>query len=121
MNRARELSFVWALADWAVEYMRPDARVRLCTKIGAGEQDSAIADLLAFYSNSQVELPYELAAPIREWIQGYAGTVREPVLLRLYDRIRVSIITQTIPSALSHHRSLPESSSATTSPTPACK
>jgi hypothetical protein len=99
MNRARELSFVWALADWAVEYMRPDARVRLSTKIGAGEQDSAIADLLAFYSNNQVELPYELAAPIRAWIQGYAGTVREPVLLRLYDRIRVSIMTQTIPSA----------------------
>ena len=95
MNRARELSFVWALADWAVEYMTPDARVRLCTKIGAGERDSAIADLLAFYSNSQVELPYELAAPIRAWIQGYAGTVREPDLIRLHDRIRVSIKTQT--------------------------
>jgi hypothetical protein len=97
MNRAGELSFVWALADWAVEYMRPDARVRLCTKIGAGEQDSAIADLLAFYSNSQVELPYELAAPIRAWIQGYAGTVREPDLMRRYDRIRVAIMTPTTP------------------------
>jgi hypothetical protein len=98
MNRARELSFVWALADWAVEYMTPDARVRLCTKIGAGEMDSAIADLLAFYSNSQVELPYELAAPIREWIQGYAGTVREPDLMRRYDRIRVAIVTPTTPA-----------------------
>jgi|HubBroStandDraft_3_1064219.scaffolds.fasta_scaffold70397_3 hypothetical protein len=97
MNRAGELSFVWALADWAVEYMRPDARVQLCTKIGAGEKDSAIADLLAFYSNSQVALPYELAAPLRAWIQGYARTEREPVLLRLYDRIRVSIMTQTTP------------------------
>jgi hypothetical protein len=94
MNRAHDLSFVWALADWAAECMHPDARARLCAKIGAGEYDSAITDLLVFYSNRQVELPYELAAPIRAWIRGYAGTGREAVLLRLHDRLRVSLMTQ---------------------------
>lgn len=94
MNRARESSFVWALADWAAEYMHPDVRARLCAKIGAGEYDTAITDLLVFYWNEQVELPYELAAPIRAWIRGYAGTEREAVLLRLYDRLVVSSLTQ---------------------------
>jgi hypothetical protein len=67
--------------------MKPDVHVRLCAKIGAGEYDRAIADLLVFYANRRIALPYEFAAPIRAWIRGYAGTDREPVLLRLYDRI----------------------------------
>jgi hypothetical protein len=95
MNRAQEWSFVWALADSTAEHLQPDARVRLCAKIGAGEYDTAIADLLVFYANRRVALPYEFAAPIRAWIRGYAGTDREPVLLRLYDRIRVSVTTHT--------------------------
>jgi hypothetical protein len=49
MYRAHELSFVWALADWAAEYMHTDAHVRLCAKIVAGDQDGAITDLLVFY------------------------------------------------------------------------
>jgi hypothetical protein len=53
MNRAQEWSFVWALADSAAEYMEPDAHVRLCAKIGAGEYDRAIADLLVFYADSR--------------------------------------------------------------------
>ena len=93
MNRAQEWSFVWALADSAAEYMKPDAHVRLCAKSGAGEYDRAIADLLVFYANRRPALPYEFAAPIRAWIRGYAGTDRESVLLRLYDRIRVSVMT----------------------------
>ena len=95
MNRTQEWSFVWALADSAAEYMEPDAHVRLCAKIGAGEYDGAIADLLVFYANRRAALPYEFAAPIRAWIRGYAGTDREPVLLRLYDRIVVSVMTHT--------------------------
>jgi hypothetical protein len=45
-------------------------RAWLCAKIGAGDQDRAIRDLLTFYANSKVELPYELAGPIRAWIRG---------------------------------------------------
>lgn len=93
MDRARERSFVWALADSAAQSMRPDTHAWLCAKIGAGEQESAIADLLVFFANTGGELPYELAGPLRVWIRGYAGTEREAVLLRLYDRIRVSVMT----------------------------
>jgi hypothetical protein len=93
MNRAQEWSFVWALADSAADYLQPNVRVRLCAKIGAGEYERAIADLLVFYADRRAALPYEFAAPIRAWIRGYAGTDREPVLLRLYDRIVVSVMT----------------------------
>ncbi len=92
MNREQEWSFVWALADSAAEFMKPDVHVRLCAKIGAGEQKSAIVDLLVFYAESRAELPYELTAPVRAWISGYAGTDTEPILLGLYDRIRVSVL-----------------------------
>ena len=95
MNREQEWSFVWALADSAAKHMKPDVHVQLCAKIGAGEYDGAIADLLVFYANGRAALPYEFAAPIRAWIRGYAGTDREPVLLRLYDRLRVSVMTRT--------------------------
>jgi hypothetical protein len=100
MKREQEWSFLWALVDSAAEYMRPDAHVRLCAKIGAGEHDSAIVDLLVFYANRRAALPYEFAAPIRSWIRGYAGTDREPVLLRLYDRIDVSVMTHTGSTAI---------------------
>jgi hypothetical protein len=94
MNREQEWLFVWALADSAAKYMSPDAHVRLCARIGAGEYDRAITDLLVFYADRRAAgLPYEFAAPIRSWIRGYAGTDREPVLLRLYDRINVSVMT----------------------------
>jgi hypothetical protein len=94
MDRAQELTFTWALADSAAECMLAPARARLCVKIGAGEQKSAIVDLLAFYAEGRAELPYELAAPIRAWIKGYAGTDTETMLLSLYDRIRVSVLPQ---------------------------
>ena len=73
----------------------PDVRAQLCAKIGAGEYNSTIVDLLVFYANGRATLPYEFAAPIRAWIRGYAGTDREPILLRLYDRITVSGVNHT--------------------------
>ena len=95
MNRADEGALAWALANSATGLLRPGARAWLCAKIGAGEQASAIRDLLTFYANnSKAELPCELAAPIRVWIRGYVGSDSEPPLLRLYDRIKVSDTTQ---------------------------
>src|ERR1700737_2827843 len=95
MNRADEGALAWALANSATGFLRPGARAWLCAKIGAGEQESGIRDLLTFYANNnKAELPCELAAPIRAWIRGYVGSDSEPLLRRLYDRIKVSDTTQ---------------------------
>jgi hypothetical protein len=90
MNRSDEGDLAWALADSAAALLKPADRTSLCAKIGAGEQASAIGDLLAFYANTQAELPRELAEPVLAWIQGYAGSDSEPTLRRIYDRIIVS-------------------------------
>jgi hypothetical protein len=90
MNRADEGALAWALANSVTRFLRPGARAWLCAKIGAGDQDRAIRDLLTFYANSKVELPYELAGPIRAWIRGYVGSDSETLLRRLYDQITVS-------------------------------
>ena len=106
MNRADEGALAWALANSATGLLRPGARAWLCAKIGAGEQGSAIRDLLTFYANnSKAELPCELAAPIRAWIRGYVGSDSEPLLRRLYDRIKVSDTAQvTQTSAFTRRR-----------------
>jgi hypothetical protein len=90
MNRIDEGDLAWALADSAAALLRPADRTSLCAKIGAGEQASAIVDLLAFYANTQAELPRELAEPVLSWIHGYAGSDSEPALQPIYDRIIVS-------------------------------
>ncbi len=90
MNRADEGVLAWALLESATAILQPAHRATLCTKIGAGYRDNAIRDLLACFANTQAELPFELAAPIRKWIQGYAGSDREPILQNVYGRIRVS-------------------------------
>jgi hypothetical protein len=64
MNRADEGALAWALADWATAFLNPADRAWLCAKIGAGEQDSAITDLLTFYANTDAELPRELVTSI---------------------------------------------------------
>lgn len=90
MNRTDEGALAWALADSATSYLKPAARAWLCAKIGAGEHESAIKDLLVFYASADAELPCQLAGPIREWIHGYAGTDSEPTPQHLYDQITVS-------------------------------
>src|ERR1700694_5510046 len=90
MNRAEEGALAWALAESATRFLRPGARAWICAKIGAGEQESAIRDLLSLYANSDAELPCELAAPIQAWIRGYVGSDSEPLLRHLYDQITVS-------------------------------
>jgi len=49
--------------------------------------------MLAFYANTDAELPSELAARVRAWIQGYVGSDSEPILRDIYARIRVSVTT----------------------------
>jgi hypothetical protein len=96
MNRADEGALAWGLAESATAFLKRAERSLLCAKIGAGEQGSAIRDLLAFYANADAELPCELAARVRCWIQGYAGTDTEPILRQIYDRIRVSATSNEI-------------------------
>jgi hypothetical protein len=91
VKRVDEGVLAWALFDSASAFLEPTYRATLCAKIGAGDRDNAIRDLLACFANTQVELRFELAAPIRRWIQGYAGSDSEPILRNVYDRIRVSV------------------------------
>jgi hypothetical protein len=106
MNRADEGALAWALADSATALLKPADRAWLCAKIGAGEQGSAIRDLLMFYANTHAELPSKLAGPIRAWIQGYVGSDSEPILRQIYDRISVSVTNNPScqrPEADAHH------------------
>jgi hypothetical protein len=90
VNRVDVEALAWSLADAASTLMNRADRTRLCAKIGAGEQDSAILDVLARYANANAELPFALALPIQKWIDGYAGSDTEQVLRHIYDRISVS-------------------------------
>jgi hypothetical protein len=90
LNRADEGVLAWALADSATVFLNPADRAWLCVKIGAGEQETAIRDLLNLYANTDAELPCELAASVQAWIHGYAGSDSEPILRHIYDRISVS-------------------------------
>ena len=85
----------WALADTARVHMNSADRTEVCLKIGAGQQDRAIRELLVFFARNDAELPFELAAGVRQWIAGYAGTDSEALLRYVYDRIKVSVISAT--------------------------
>jgi hypothetical protein len=90
MNRAQESALVWALADCASAHLHQQARARLCVKIGAGEQEGVMMDLLQWYARNNIELPSGLADGVRSWIGGYSGSDYEPLLRSLLDRIHVS-------------------------------
>lgn len=90
MNRTDEGALAWALVDSVPTFLNPTARAAMCAKIGAGELDSAIRDLLVFYANSQTELPRDLAPRVLAWLQGYKGSNTEQMLRRIYDCIRLS-------------------------------
>jgi hypothetical protein len=90
MNRADETNLAWTLNDAASAFLSRDARLWLCVKIGAGELESAIIELLDGYVRHNAELPSELAAPVRAWIRGYLGSDSEPILRHLLSRLRVS-------------------------------
>jgi hypothetical protein len=80
VNREQEWSFVWALADSAAEFMKPDVHVRLCAKIGAGEYDGAIADLLV---SMRIGGPLCRTSSLLRYGRGYEGT-QEPTVSRFF-------------------------------------
>jgi hypothetical protein len=117
MNRNQAADLAWALADSAASFLNPDARTLIFAKIGAGDQDGAIRDLLGCYAHPSTELPPELAAPVHAWIRGYVGSDSEPSLQRLMSRIRVSVPPQTIghvSQATAHPRLIAKRSNFTT-------
>jgi hypothetical protein len=104
MNRADEEVLAWALTDSATAFLKAADHAWLCAKIGAGEQGSAIRELLVFYANTHAELPSQLAGPILAWIQGYSGTDCEAILRRIYDRISLSDNASRQPPEPEAHR-----------------
>lgn len=82
MNRAEEDRFAWALMEAAGIFLNECARSWLCAKLGAGETQSVIRDLLAGFASSSTKLPLPLAASLWSWANGFRGsddemTVRE--------------------------------------------
>lgn len=90
VNRADESLLAWALANSARRFLDPTAYSWLCAKIGAGEQESAILDLLRWHAASRAELPADVADRLHDWLRGYVGSDREPALRRLVEQVQVS-------------------------------
>ncbi len=91
MDRAELTSLAWALADVAKPFTRRSTRVWLHAAIGAGEIEGAITSLLQNFSRNHTALPIELAAQLRRWIAGYAGSDTEQTLQGLAATIPVHI------------------------------
>ena len=87
MNHPNESALAWALLDAAAPYLSADARVGLTTKIGGGEPDGAIVDLLTFYADTGTAVPRDLLAALHAWVFGYSGAPDEARLRRLVERI----------------------------------
>lgn len=85
------------MVDAIAAYLQPAHRAQLCAKIGAGEHDSAIRELLVVCARTQAKLPHEIAAAIRNWIHGYAGSDIE-TSLQTFSRNSASTL-QTKPQA----------------------
>ena len=90
VNRADEGFLAWTLANSARRFLDPTTYSWLCTKIGAGEQEGAILDLLGWHATSRAELPAEVADRLQDWLRGFAGSDREPALRRLVEQVQVS-------------------------------
>ncbi len=89
MDRIDETKFVWALVDSARTFLKPDAQIKLWVKIGAGDQESAVVDLILGFVRNDAELPAELAPSLSNWADGYRHSDREPDLRYLVSRVRV--------------------------------
>lgn len=90
MNRGDEFEFAWALVEAARPFLTRRARTWICAKIGAGEQQSAIRELLAGFASSDTPLPVRLTPMLWAWIRGFVGSDGELGLVELATRIRVA-------------------------------
>ncbi|MCP3812039.1 hypothetical protein NLX62_06850 [Mycobacteriaceae bacterium Msp059] len=90
MNRAEESAFVWALMDSADPFLSKTARTWLCVRIGGGELESAIKQLLRGFVASNTALPANLMESLGAWIGGFAGSDGEADLRELVRGIKMS-------------------------------
>lgn len=98
MNRVDSHGLVWALVNAAKPFHSEASQAWLCVKIGSGDRDDAIFELLRFLADQRAELPSDLAHPLREWASGYVGTDREVYLRDLLDEVgdRVGGVSATL-------------------------
>lgn len=90
MNRADENEFAWALMGSAKPFLADTVNSWLCVKIGAGEQNVAIRELLERFVGNGATLPPALVASLWAWINGFVGSDEETALRDLAVRIRVA-------------------------------
>ena len=91
MTNVEETTLAWELAGCASGYLPPHFCTFLWAKLGAGEDKSAIEDLLGFYVEYEHAVPLSLAARIQVWIDCYRGSDSELPLRSLLGRLRVTV------------------------------
>lgn len=89
VNRSEELALAWALVSAAKAFIRPTAHARLCAKIGAGDHEPAIRELIAAFAGSHTPMASGLIAGLLTWVSGYSGSEHETALRELVATIRV--------------------------------
>lgn len=87
MNRAEERVLAWALADAAAPFLTAEVRVGVNAKIGAGELDGAIVDVLTLLGRAGATISRDLATQLSLWLAGYLGAPVEAQLRGLVERI----------------------------------
>lgn len=90
MDRAGQASFAWSLLDAATPVITDESRAWLATKIGAGELEGAIVDLLRHLEFHRRTLTAAVHGQAQTWLNGYLGDDREAALRTLVDRIRIT-------------------------------
>lgn len=88
MDRAAEVAFAWALLDSARSFLDESARAWLCAKLGAGETQCVVRELLAGYVSSNTRMPAVLAAALWSWANGFAGSEEQATIHDTIIRIR---------------------------------
>lgn len=88
-----EPALAWALAELVAPRLKRDVRMRLFTKIGAGEAHAALLNLLEFCNREGVAAPAKTATALRDWIGGYAGTEIDTVFRPYVENIAAPVGT----------------------------
>jgi hypothetical protein len=80
----------WSLADSARPLLTRKERSWVCAKIGAGDLEDAILELLTCHAEVRAEISTALSMTVRSWLLGYSGTEFGRIVQELVDRIPVA-------------------------------
>lgn len=78
----------WRMADEVGPLLSADQRRRIFIELGADEPWRAIATLMLAAQGAGVEIPRHLVEQLRAWLNRYRGSIEEPQLRGLLDRMR---------------------------------